>query len=95
MTDSRDYFVYILLCADRTFYIGTSNDVLKRVATHNSGKGAKYTKTRRPVKLLYQENLNSKSNALKREIELKKLTRKKKETFLQDHGINWRDFLIS
>lgn len=85
----------MLLCSDKTFYIGTSNDVLKRVATHNSGKGAKYTKTRRPVQLLYQENLHGKSNALKREIELKKFTRKQKETFLRAHGINWQEFLIS
>ncbi|APX72622.1 GIY-YIG nuclease family protein [Companilactobacillus allii] len=89
-----DYYVYILLCADQTFYIGTSNNVLKRVETHNAGRGAKYTKARRPVKLLYYENLHDKSEALKREIKLKKLNRVKKESFLQENGINWRDFLI-
>ncbi|WP_129045067.1 GIY-YIG nuclease family protein [Companilactobacillus metriopterae] len=88
--DKNNYYVYILLCSDATFYIGTSNDVDKRVATHNSGKGAKYTKFRRPVKLLYKEGLNSKSEALKREAELKKKTRKAKELFLQNHGINWQ-----
>lgn len=94
MKDYSDYYVYILLCSDQTFYIGTSNDVKKRVETHNSGKGAKYTKTRRPVLLMYYENLHDKSKALKREIELKKFSRAKKESFLQDNGINWHDFLI-
>ncbi|MCH4008074.1 GIY-YIG nuclease family protein [Companilactobacillus sp.] len=83
------YFVYILLCADGTFYTGTSNDVKKRVKTHNSGKGAKYTKTRRPVKLLYTEKLADKSAALKREAAIKKLTRPKKEELLIANGISW------
>jgi len=69
MEDSK-YFVYMLLCNDKTFYTGTSNNVQKRVATHNSGKGAKYTKVRRPVKLMYSEELKNKSEALKREIAL-------------------------
>ncbi|AKP66674.1 GIY-YIG nuclease family protein [Companilactobacillus ginsenosidimutans] len=88
--NDKGYFVYILLCADGTFYTGTSNDVDKRVKTHNSGKGAKYTKTRRPVKLLYTEKLTDKSAALKREIEIKKLSRMKKEKLLDMNGINWR-----
>ncbi|MFD1417259.1 GIY-YIG nuclease family protein [Companilactobacillus keshanensis] len=92
MKDS--YYVYLLLCADHTFYIGTSNNVEKRVKTHNSGKGAKYTKTRRPVQLLYTETLPDKSSALKREIELKKFTRSKKEKLLLNAGINWRNYLI-
>lgn len=85
----------MLLCNDKTFYTGTSNDVEKRVATHNAGKGAKYTKVRRPVQLMYTEELNNKSEALKREIVIKKLTRAQKETLLQSHGINWQDYLIS
>lgn len=84
----------MLLCHDRTFYTGTSNDVAKRVATHNSGKGAKYTKTRRPVKLMYTEELADKSVALKREIAIKKLSRQQKEALLENQGINWRDYLI-
>lgn len=83
------YFVYILLCADGSFYTGTSNDVKKRVKTHNSGKGAKYTKTRRPVKLLYTEKVADKSAALKREAAIKKLTRPKKEELLLANGISW------
>lgn len=85
----------MLLCNDRTFYTGTSNNVEKRVATHNAGKGAKYTKVRRPVQLMYTEELENKSAALKREIAIKKLTRVQKETLLKSHGINWQDYLIS
>jgi putative endonuclease len=84
----------MLLCSDKTFYTGTSNDVKKRVKTHNAGKGAKYTKVRRPVKLMYTEELADKSAALKREIAIKKLTRLQKEQLLKSHGINWQDYLI-
>lgn len=83
------YFVYMLLCADGTFYTGTSNDVTKRVKTHNQGKGAKYTRVRRPVKLLYQEQLTDKSAALKREAAIKKLSRSQKENLLKSNGISW------
>ncbi|WP_125708172.1 GIY-YIG nuclease family protein [Companilactobacillus zhongbaensis] len=90
MSDSEaGYFVYMLLCADGTFYTGTSNDVKKRVQTHNKGKGAKYTKVRRPVKLLYQEKLTDKSAALKREAAIKKLSRYQKEKLLKSNGISW------
>ena len=88
------YYVYMLLCSDKTFYTCTSNDVKKRVKTHNAGKGAKYTKVRRPVRLMYTEELVDKSAALKREIAIKKLTRPQKEQLLKSHGINWRDYLI-
>lgn len=87
--EESNYYVYLLLCSDKTFYIGTTNDVSKRVATHNKGKGAKYTKIRRPVKLLYSENLHGKSEALKREHELKKLTRNQKEELLKENNIDW------
>lgn len=90
MSDTNvGYFVYMLLCADGTFYTGTSNNVKKRVKTHNQGKGAKYTKVRRPVKLLYQEKLTDKSEALKREAAIKKLTRPQKEKLLRSNGISW------
>jgi len=84
----------MLLCNDKTFYTGTSNNVEKRVATHNAGKGAKYTKIRRPVKLMYFEELANKSEALKREIAIKKLSRQQKITLLKSNGINWQDYLI-
>ena len=69
------YYMYVLLCADGTFYGGFTNDVAKRVATHNAGKGAKYTKTRRPVKLLYHEEFETKSAALKAEYAFKHQSR--------------------
>lgn len=73
------YTVYILKCADGTLYTGITNDLKKRLAAHNSGKtGAKYTRSRRPVKLVYSENKRTKSAALKREIAIKKLDRKHK-----------------
>lgn len=82
------YYMYVLLCADGTFYGGFTNDVAKRIAKHNAGKGAKYTKTRRPVKLLYSEEFKTKSAALKAEYAFKHQPRKKKEQFLLDHGVS-------
>jgi putative endonuclease len=76
------YFVYILLCSDNSFYTGSTNNVEKRFQDHVSGKGAKYTKSHKPIKIIYQEKFNTKSDALKREIEIKKLSRKEKETLL-------------
>ena len=74
-----DYFVYILECADKTLYIGSTNNLEKRVLAHNTSKtGARYTKIRRPVVLKYSETLGSKSDALKREHALKKLSRAEK-----------------
>jgi putative endonuclease len=72
------WYIYIAQCSDKTLYIGISNDVNKRIEKHNSGKGAAYTRGRAPLKLLYQEKHLNKSEASKREIELKKLSRKKK-----------------
>lgn len=72
-------YVYMLRCADETYYIGWTTKIKNRLAEHNSGKnGAKYTRSRRPVKLVYCEAQTSKSHALKREAKLKKLTRNKK-----------------
>ena len=73
------YFVYILECNDKTLYTGIAKDVNKRLNEHNdSDKGAKYTKARRPVKLLYFEKIGSRSNACKREYFIKQLTRERK-----------------
>ena len=66
---------YILCCADGTLYCGITNDLEKRLAAHNAGEGAKYTRGRTPVKLVYRENHVSKSEALKREMEIKGLPR--------------------
>lgn len=73
------YFVYILECNDGSLYTGITTDVTKRLAEHNSSlKGAKYTKARRSVKLLYKESSIDRSSASKREYEIKKLPRLKK-----------------
>lgn len=74
----KKFFVYILECSDGTLYTGYTNDLDGRLKKHNDGKGAKYTKNRRPVKLLYSEMYETKSEALKREYSIKRLNRNKK-----------------
>ena len=71
-------YCYILECADGTYYTGWSTDPQRRMDQHNKGKGARYTKTRRPVKLVYVEPQPDKISALKRERAIKALTRKQK-----------------
>ena len=73
-----DCFCYILECADGTYYTGWTTDLKRRVQKHNNGTGARYTKTRRPVKLVYVEPQADKITALKRERAIKALTRKQK-----------------
>ncbi len=73
------YFVYILKCADETLYTGSTSDIEKRVIVHNTGKAAaKYTRVRRPVVLMYSESFVSKNDALKRECQIKKMSRLEK-----------------
>jgi len=74
----KSWYVYIAECSDKTFYTGISNDVENRIKKHNLGIGAKYTKSKIPLKLLYQEKHKNKSEARKREIQLKGWSRKKK-----------------
>ena len=71
-------FTYILKCSDGTFYTGWTNDLKKRLKAHNEGKGAKYTKTRRPVALQYYEVFASREEAMRREWEIKQLSRTEK-----------------
>lgn len=79
------YFVYMLECSDGSYYTGYTNDLDKRIQAHNSQKGgAKYTKTRRPVKLIYSESYDTQSEAMKREYQIKQLSRKEKEMVLRD-----------
>lgn len=75
---NRGYFVYILRCGDSTLYTGTTDDVARRFAAHSAGKGAKYTRGRGPLELVYQEACADKSAALKREIVIKRLSRPEK-----------------
>lgn len=80
--DERHY-VYMLRCADNTLYTGWTTNLEKRVAVHNAGKGAKYTRNRCPVELVYYECLETKSEALRRECAIKKLTRCEKTALIQ------------
>ena len=72
-------YTYLLECADKTFYCGWTNDLEKRVNTHNMGRGAKYTRPRRPVVLVYYEAFETKREAMSREAAIKRMTRKEKE----------------
>ena len=76
-------YTYILECADGTLYTGWTNDLEKRLLSHNTGKGAKYTRTRRPVKLVYAEAHEDKRNAMRREYQIKQLTRMQKIALLE------------
>ena len=78
------WFVYLLETVNTTLYCGYTNDLNKRIKTHNDGKGAKYTKTRLPVKLVYTECFDSKSEAMKREYQIKQLTRQQKLKLIRE-----------
>ena len=80
---ANTYYVYILRCADDTLYTGWTTDVAKRIETHNSGKGAKYTRARLPVELEYIEEFDNKTEAQKREYAIKQLTRVEKEALIE------------
>jgi len=82
--DEDQYYVYIVRCSDTSYYIGSTNDLARRIKMHNDGKGAKYTRSRRPVHLVYHETHPSKSAALRREQELKHLSRAQKQTLIID-----------
>lgn len=77
------WHLYILRCGDNSLYTGITTDVKKRLEAHQSGKGAKYTRGRGPLKLVYREECGSHSDALKREIEIKKLTRERKQLLIE------------
>ena len=72
------YYVYVLECADKSLYTGITNNLENRVEKHNLGTASKYTRGRRPVKVIYYEQAYSKSAALKREIQIKKLKKEDK-----------------
>lgn len=79
-----DYFVYILRCADGTYYTGVTNDLKKRLHAHNhAATGAKYTKARRPVTLVYQEKVGARGEAQSREYVVRKLSRVEKESLIK------------
>ncbi|MBQ0055691.1 MAG: GIY-YIG nuclease family protein [Synergistaceae bacterium] len=71
-------YVYILRCSDGTLYTGWTNDLEKRLAAHNAGTASKYTRSKRPVEMLWHETCSSKAEALRREAEIKKFSRSEK-----------------
>ena len=80
----KTWYVYILECGDETLYTGITDDVQRRLAAHQAGKGAKYTRGRGPLKLRYQEVCESYSNALRREVQIKRLNRQEKLKLLEN-----------
>lgn len=84
----RQYFTYMLRCGDGSLYTGYTDDLMKRIATHAAGKGAKYTRSHLPVALAYYEAFPTKSEALKREAAIKKLTKAEKETLAAAFSID-------
>ena len=77
------WYLYILRCGDGTLYTGITTDVPKRLEQHRTGKGAKYTRGRSPLEVVYREECGSHSEALKRELAVKKLTREQKEVLIR------------
>ena len=76
-------YTYIVKCSDNTFYTGWTNDLKKRIEMHNSGKGAKYTKARLPVELVYYEAFDTKEEAMSREWHIKRLSRSEKQKLIE------------
>ncbi len=82
----KQWYVYILQCKDNTLYTGITDDVERRVAAHNAGKGAKYTRGRGPTKVIYTEPFVNKPMALRREFQIKQMSREEKLTLC-----NWEE----
>ena len=79
------FYVYILKCVDGSLYCGYTTDVEKRFEKHKSGKGAKYTRSHLPLEIVYIEEFETKSDALKRECEIKSMTKLQKEKLINSH----------
>ncbi|MGN0331806.1 MAG: GIY-YIG nuclease family protein [Lachnospiraceae bacterium] len=77
-------YTYIVKCSDGSLYTGWTTDIEKRIEAHNSGRGAKYTKSRRPVTLVYYEEFATKEEAMKREYAIKQMKREKKKALILD-----------
>lgn len=82
MDKNSNHFFYVLECADQSYYAGYTNDIDKRVATHNAGKGAKYTRARVPVKCIYAETFETKQEAMRAEYAFKQLNRVQKSKYM-------------
>ena len=79
---AQENYTYILQCADGSFYTGWTNNLQRRLKAHNEGKASKYTRSRRPVKILYYESFETKQEAMRREFAIKQLSRREKERLI-------------
>ncbi len=86
MATTNREVMYVLRCSDDTLYTGYTNNLEKRIATHNAGKGAKYTKARLPVECIYVETFETKHDAMSAEYYFKKRTRKQKLAYIEERG---------
>lgn len=93
MKSSDRFFIYIIRCNDGTLYTGYAKDVPRRVNQHNSGIASKYTRTRRPVKLVYAEEHPDTSSALKREYAIKQLTKEQKSALILEGRKRFKNLL--
>jgi putative endonuclease len=84
----KEWFLYIVRCRDKTLYTGITNDLDRRLMLHQNGVASRYTRSRRPVKLVFKEPCSSRSEALKKEHALKKLKHAQKEAYINNHGYN-------
>ena len=82
----KQNYTYMVACSDGSLYTGWTNDLEKRVRSHNEGKGARYTKSRRPVELVWHEAFPTKEEAMRREYEVKQLTRREKVALIRGEG---------
>jgi predicted GIY-YIG superfamily endonuclease len=85
------WYIYVLRCADDSFYVGETDDVGQRVSRHNEGRGSSFTATRRPVRLVFTELHESRDQALVRERQLKRWTRAKKEALISGNQAGLKD----
>jgi len=86
------WYLYILECKDGSYYTGITKDIPRRIEKHNAGKGARYTRSHRPVKLIYFEEYEIESEVRKRELEVKSWRREKKERLIRECPSSHRDF---
>jgi len=87
MTEKKPWYVYIVCCADQSLYTGCSPDLEARIAAHNAGRAAKYTRSRLPVRLVYLERYDNRSLAAQREYQIKQLSRQKKVELISTQDI--------
>ena len=87
-TSNGEWFVYVLRCADSSFYTGITNDVSRRCEQHNAGTASRYTRGRRPTSLVYLETVANRSMALKRELAIKALSRHEKMSLIRSGALD-------